>query len=79
MDASDFLHAITVAWYNEPGLPSPSTLTSETRGDVAILRDRHGRTLAIIHLSTDEVIIDRERLQQFDRAGTMRTKSRLEQ
>ena len=70
MDASDFLHAMTVAWYYQPGLPDPSTLTSESRGEIAILRDRHGKTLAVVNLATDQAIIDRGQLRQFDQAVT---------
>ena len=68
MKANDYFHAVTVAWFHEPGLAEVSTITSETLKDMAVLRDRTGRTLALVHMLTDRVWFDRTRLQQFDKA-----------
>jgi hypothetical protein len=61
MNANDYFHAVTIAWFHEP-----STHTSETLKDMAVLRDRTGRTLALVHMLSDRVWFDRRRLQQFD-------------
>ena len=66
MDASDYLHALAVAWYYHPYLQDPSTHTSEVLGNVAVLRDRCGKTLAIVDMVMERVIIDRNHLRQFD-------------
>jgi hypothetical protein len=66
MDATDYFHALTVTWYYQPYLQDPSTHTSEVHGNVAVLRDRHGKTLAIVDMVTENVIIDRNHLRQFD-------------
>jgi hypothetical protein len=66
MDASDFLHALTVAWYHQPYLPVPYPHTSEIFGELAVLRDCSGNTLATVNRITDKTILDREHLQQFD-------------
>jgi hypothetical protein len=67
MNANDYFHAVTVAWFHEPELDEISTLTSETLKNMAVLRDRKGRTLALVHMLTDRVWFDRRRLQQFDK------------
>ena len=67
MNANDYFHAVTIAWFHEPGLAETSTHTSETLKDMAVLRDRTGRTLALVHMLTDRVWFDRRRLQQFDK------------
>lgn len=66
MDAADYMHALTVTWYYQPHLQDPSTRTSEVHGDVAVLRDQRGKTLAIVDMITENVIIDRNHLRQFD-------------
>lgn len=69
MVASDYLHALTVAWFYEPSLPSSYTSTSEIYGDLAVLRDRDGYTLATVNIITDNAITDRQYLKQFDRVS----------
>jgi len=67
MNANDYFHAVTIAWFHEPGLANISTHTSETLQDMAVLRDRTGRTLALVHMLTGHVWFDRRRLQYFDK------------
>jgi inorganic pyrophosphatase/exopolyphosphatase len=76
MEASDFIHALTIAWYHEPCLPDPSTVTSEVFDDIAILRDLNGHTLALVNLITDTVIFNRSHLRQFDHAVANTPKSK---
>ena len=72
MNANDYFHAVTIAWFHEPGLAEVSTHTSETLKDMAVLRDSTGRTLALVHMLTDRVWFDRGRLQQFDKQSADR-------
>ncbi len=67
MNANDYFHAVTIAWFHEPGLAEVCTHTSETLKDMAVLRDRTGRALALVHMLTDRVWFDRRRLQHFDK------------
>ena len=67
MNANDYFRAVTVSFFHEPALTEIYTLTSEILKDMAVLRDRTGRTLALVHMLTDRVWFDRRRLQQFDK------------
>ena len=66
MDASEYLHAMAVAWYYRPCLPAAYPPTSEVIDDLAILRDSRGSTVAIVNQITDRTVFDREYLQLYD-------------